>query len=154
MSNWITALEQWINSNQTLTSYIAAVTSFLAVIGLPTVASMAKTLANASENKSYRTVTLVRVFFLISFIFSVLGVVAASVSEDRAYNDALSKCERMGDVRKIAEERKPVLEARKKKIDELVSQAQAKVGEFSKVPASKKMRKAKKEAADQQSAVR
>lgn len=151
-SDWIANFENWINSNQTLTSYIAAVTSFLAVIGLPTIVSMAKTLANANENRSYRSVTLVRVFFLISFLFAVLGVMLNSATQDQAYNEKLAKCERMSDVRALAVERKAELDERKSKIESLKATAEAKVGEFSKVPASKKMKKAKKEAAERTSA--
>ena len=136
--NWVEALQQWLESNSSLSSYIAAVTSVIAIIGIPSVASLAKSLANARENRSYRGVTLVRVLWLASFILAVIGCMAESTAEDADYNGKLSNVKRLSDLQPIAAERSAKLAERAKRIESLRSQAQGKVSEFTTVPMTKK----------------
>lgn len=136
--DWIDALQQWLQSNSTLSSYIAAVTSVLAIVGIPSLASVAKSLANARENRSYRGVTLVRVLWLASFILAVIGYMADAVAEDADYNKKLSEVKRISDLKDVTSERSAKLAERERKVESLKSQAESKVSDFSTVPMTKK----------------
>jgi hypothetical protein len=134
MMDWIDNLWAFLQSNDTFTAWVSAIVSVLTVIGIPTILSMAKTLSNSKENKSYRTITLVRVLWLIGFIASCLAYLLDCVAEDKAYNDSIANIKRIGDLKRISAERNKVLENRKTRISAMSAVAQGKVDEYDKVP--------------------
>ena len=138
MMDWIDNLWNWLQTNDNFTSWTTAIVSVLTIIGIPTIVSMAKTLSNAKENRSYRTVTLVRVLWMVGFIASMMAYIAQSLIEDKAYNDSLSKAKRISDLKTVCADRNKVLEKRQAKVDSMSKVAKAKVDEYDKVPISRK----------------
>ena len=136
--DWVSDFNNWFSGNAALQTWLAASATALIAIGLPTVATVARTFANVSENKTYRAVTLVRLLWTASFLLSILAYVASCLTEDKTYNAALMKAERLSDVKAAASERSQVLEQRGVKLRELMDKAQQKQAEFGTVPQTKK----------------
>lgn len=136
--DWIDNLWAWLQGNNTFASWMSAVVSVLAIIGIPTIVSMAKTLSNSKENKSYRTVTLVRVLWMAGFISSILAYMADGLEQDETYNEQIANVKRMGDLKRISAERKKVLEARKLALGDMTKVSQSKVNEYERVPDTRK----------------
>jgi len=136
--DWVADFNNWFAGNAALQTWLAASATALTAIGLPTVATVARTFANVSENKTYRAVTLVRLLWTASFLLSILAYVASCLTEDKTYNAALMKAERLSDVKAAASERSQVLEQRGVKLRELMDKAQQKQAEFGTVPQTKK----------------
>ena len=136
--DWVSDFNNWFAGNAALQTWLAASATALTAIGLPTVATVARTFANVSENKTYRAVTLVRLLWTASFLLSILAYVASCLTEDKTYNAALMKAERLSDVKAAASERSQVLEQRGVKLRELMDKAQQKQAEFGTVPQTKK----------------
>lgn len=136
--DWVSDFNNWFAGNAALQTWLAASATALIAIGLPTIATVARTFANVSENKTYRAVTLVRLLWTASFLLSILAYVASCLTEDKTYNAALMKAERLSDVKAAASERSQVLEQRGVKLRELMDKAQQKQAEFGTVPQTKK----------------
>ena len=148
VSDWISNISNWLNQNG-WNAYLASAVSFIAVVGVPAVASLAKTVTNAQENKNYRGITLSRIFWLVSYILAFVATQIQNTDMDIEFSEKLSKCERISDVQKLSAERTLQLKERKKKLDELQEKGQKAVETYSSVPTlkeQKKEAKAKKKA--------
>lgn len=141
MMDWIDNLWAFLQNNDTFTAWVSAIVSVLTVIGIPTILSMAKTLSNSKENKSYRTITLVRVLWLVGLIASCLAYFIDCVNEDKAYNDSIANVKRIGDLKNISIQRNEVLENRKSKLTTMLKASQEKENEYDKVPDIRRKRK-------------
>lgn len=138
MNDWIDNLWAFLQNNDTFTAWVSAIVSVLAVIGIPTILSMARTLANSKENKNYRGVTLVRILWISGFAVSVIAYLLSCLIEDKSYNAELSAAERIADVRAAALKRSKTLTARETRLNNLKKEAEAKYGDFATVPSPKK----------------
>lgn len=145
--NWVNDIWSWLQSNSTLTNWIASIASVLTVIGIPTIVSMARTVTNAKENKSYRGVTLIRVFWIASFLVAVITEWIMETSEDEEYCKQIDSCDRLCDVKDLCKQRAKTLESRKERLVELSKTSSAKQAEFVGVPNAKKNKAEKKEQA-------
>ena len=136
--DWVSDFNNWFAGNAALQTWLAASATALIAIGLPTVATVARTFANVSENKTYRAVTLVRLLWTASFLLSILAYVASCLTEDKTYNAALMKAERLSDVKAAAAKRAEALDQRGLRLKELMDKATEKQAEFGTVPQTKK----------------
>lgn len=148
VSDWISNISNWLNQNG-WNAYLASAVSFIAVVGVPAVASLAKTVTNAQENKNYRGITLSRIFWLVSYICAFIATQIQDTDKDIDFTEELSKCDRMSDVKSLSAKRALELKGRKAKLEELKAKGDKAVETYAFVPTlkeQKKEAKAKKKA--------